>query len=92
MDTDEHGCLLPCDPGTRRSYRSDSEKEFGHSDECGNLSNPEKKHPFDDLCLDVCPILLGHEEARWWKMWRMSKALGDPQISQMAQIWKGGRR
>ena len=48
-------------PALGGSYRSDSEKEFGHSDKCGNLTNPEKKHPFDDLCLDVCPILLSHE-------------------------------
>ncbi len=48
-------------PALGGSYRSDSEKEFGHSDKCGNLTNPEKKHPFDDPCLDVCPILLGHE-------------------------------
>jgi hypothetical protein len=33
-------------PALGGSYRSDSEKEFGHSDKCGNLTNPEKKHPF----------------------------------------------
>jgi len=58
MNTDY---LVPCDPGARRFCRLRPEEELGRSHEHGNLPNPEEEHPLDDLCLDVCPILLGHE-------------------------------
>jgi hypothetical protein len=40
---------------------SSSEKEFGYGDQRGDLPNPEKKHPFDDLSLDVGTVLFGHQ-------------------------------
>jgi hypothetical protein len=44
-----------------RVCRLRPEKELSCSRERGDLPNPEQEHPFDDLCLEVCPVLLGHE-------------------------------
>ena len=40
---------------------SSSKEEFSHGDQRGDLPHPEKKHPFDNLSLDICPILFGHQ-------------------------------
>jgi len=58
MNTDY---LVPCDPGPRKVCRSDPEKELGCSHEHGNLPNPGKEHPFDDLRLDIRAVLFGHQ-------------------------------
>ena len=43
---------------------SGTKEKLSGGDQDGNLPHPEKKHPLDDLCLDVRSVLLRHEPVR----------------------------